>query len=57
MIYDVIAVNMATHRVTVLAEKKTELDAGAAVARMDCDESFYTTVPHGQYADGAVWYE
>jgi hypothetical protein len=56
---DVIAVDMTTHKVTVLAENKTERNADAiesmAILRRGVDETFYVTVPHGRYKDGDEW--
>ena len=50
--YDVIAVNMTTHKVRMLGENKTERNADAiemmAVARLGCDEEFFTRAPTGK---------
>ena len=59
--YDVIAVNMATHRVRLLGESKTERNADAiemmAVMRLGCDEEFFTRAQAGKYKDGDEWNE
>lgn len=57
--FDVIAVNMTTHKLRMIAENKTERNAEAiemmAVARRGVDEEFFVTVPHGRYRDGDDW--
>lgn len=57
--YDVIAVDMTTHRVRLVAENKTEKNAMAiehlALLRNGCDEEFFETVPTGKYKDGEEW--
>ncbi len=59
--YDVIAVNMTTHKVRMLGENKTERNADAiemmAVARLGCDEEFFTKTPAGKYKEGDEWDE
>jgi hypothetical protein len=59
MLYDVVAVNMATHKVRLLAENKTESNADAvvsmAVARRGCDEEFFAAAAAGKYRDGDEW--
>lgn len=59
--HDVIAVNMKTHKVRLLAENKTERNADAiemmAVARRGCDEEFFTKSPAGKYKEGDEWNE
>jgi hypothetical protein len=59
--YDVIAVNMATHKVRVLGENKTERNADAiemmAIDRLGCDEEFFTKAPAGRYKEGDEWDE
>jgi hypothetical protein len=59
--YDVIAVNMTTHKVRLLGENKTERNADAiemmAVARLGCDEEFFTKAPTGKYKEGDEWGE
>lgn len=59
--FDVIAVNLGTHKVRLIGENKTERNADAiemmAVARRGVDEEFFTTVPHGEYKEGDSWNE
>lgn len=59
--YDVIAVDMLTRRVRLLGENKTERNADAiekmAVARLGCDEEFFTRTPAGKYKEGDEWSE
>lgn len=59
--YDVVAVNMSTHKIRVLAENKTEKNADAveimAIHRLGCCEEFFTKVPAGRYKDGDEWNE
>lgn len=59
--YDVIAVNMKTHKVSVIGENKTERNADAietmAVMRIGCDEEFFTKVIAGRYKEGDEWDE
>lgn len=59
--YDVVAVNMKTHKVRLLGENKTERNAEAiemlAVARLGCDEEFFTRAPAGKYREGDEWGE
>lgn len=59
--YDTIAVSLATHKVRLLSENKTERNADAivsmAVNRLGLDEEFFTTVPAGRYKDGDEWNE
>ncbi len=58
-LYDVIAVNMQSHKVRLLMEDKTERNADAiaemAVIRIGCDEEFFAKVPAGQYKNGDEW--
>lgn len=53
---DVIAVNIETKSVRLMAESKTERNAEAivdmAVARRGVEDEFYTTAPAGVYHDG-----
>ena len=57
--YDVIAVNMKTHKVRLLGKNKTERNADAiemmGVARLGCYEEFFTRAPAGKYKDGDEW--
>ena len=59
--YDVIAVNMSTHRIRMLGENKSKRNAEAietmAVIRCGCDEEFFVTVPASRYKDGDEWNE
>ena len=59
--FDVIAVNMETHKVRLIGENKTERNADAiemmAVERLGCDEEFFTKVRAGKYKDGDEWNE
>ena len=58
-VFDVVAVNLATLRVRLLAETKTEKNADAivtmAVMRRGVDEEFFTAVPAGTYTEGDIW--
>jgi hypothetical protein len=58
-LYDVVAVDMKTNKVRLLAENKTERNADAvvnmAVARMGCDEELFAPVAAGKYRDGDEW--
>ncbi len=53
---DVLAVNLATNKVRVIARDKSAADAEAvitmAVMRRGVDEEFFTDAPAGQYQDG-----
>ena len=53
---DVIAVNIKTNRVHILATGKTQPNAEAvaemAVARLGVGEEYYTTAPAGKYKEG-----
>lgn len=54
--FDVLAVNLTTRKVRLMAQDKNERDAEAivemAVIRRGVEEEFYTTVPAGKYAEG-----
>ncbi len=58
-LFDVVAVEMATHKIELMAEKKTERNADAiemmAVGRRGVETHFYTTVPSGKYKNGDEW--
>lgn len=58
-LFDVVAVEMATHRVELLAEKKTERNADAivmmAVVRRGVETHFYGIVPSGKCKNGDEW--
>ena len=54
--FDVIAVNLKTRAVRLMAERKNERNAEAienmAVIRRGCDEEYFDTVPTGKYKEG-----
>lgn len=54
--FDVVAVNLRTKRVLIIATDKGERNADAiinmAVARRGVDEEFYRGVPTGSHKDG-----
>ena len=56
---DVLAVNIDTRRVRLLAESKDERNAEAiinmAVMRRGVEEEFYVAVPAGTYTEGMLW--
>jgi len=58
-VFDVVAVEMATHKIELIAEGKTERNAEAiemmAVGRRGVETHFYATVPHGKYLNGDTW--
>ena len=57
--YDILAVNLRSHKVRIIGEEKTKADAEAyqniAVIRRGVNEEFFVTVPHGSYDEGADW--
>jgi len=57
--FDVVAVNIDSSRVRIIAEGKTEKNAESivnmAVIRRGCDEEFFVTVPSGRYKEGDIW--
>ena len=57
--YDVVAVNLETKRVRLIAEGKSEINADAvimmAVARRGVNEEFFVQVPADTYKDGDTW--
>ena len=59
--YDVIAVNMITHKVRMLGENETARNAYAikmmAIERLGRDEELFTTTPAGRYKEGDEWHE
>lgn len=59
-LYDVLAVNMKTHKVRIIGEKKTLPNANAieimAVARRGVNEEFFTTVSHSSFEVGTQTY-
>lgn len=58
-LFDVVAVEMATHKIELMAEKKTARNADAiemmAVCRRGVETHFYVTVPSGKYKNGDEW--
>ena len=58
-LYDVVAVNIETDKVRVIAERKTLPNAEAivkmAVIRRGVIEEFYSEAPCGQYRNGDSW--
>ena len=59
LLYDVLAVSMKTHHVTLMGEGKTVRDAEAietmAVIRRGVEDEFFVTVEAGKYKDGDEW--
>ena len=59
LLYDVLAVDIATHKVTIIGSNKTERNAYAietmAIMRRGVDSEFFVTVPAGKYSDGDEW--
>lgn len=59
LLYDVLAVDMKTHRVTLIGEGKTARNAEAieamAVMRRGVDDEIFVTVKAGNYQDGDEW--
>lgn len=57
--YDVVAVNIESRKVRLMAENKTERNADAiermAVMRRGVEEEFFATVEHGKYKEGDIW--
>lgn len=58
-LYDVIAVNLTTHKIRMFGENKTLDNAEAIVAmavmRRGVDEEFYKEVPAGKYKEGDTY--
>lgn len=58
-LYDVVAVNLTTNRVRLLATEKTLGNAGAivtmAVVRRAVEDEFFAGAPVGKYKDGDKW--
>jgi hypothetical protein len=58
-LYDVVAVNMKTSEVRLIATGKDHGNADAivkmAIARRGLDEEFYSEVIHGHYEEGDKW--
>ena len=59
LLYDVLAVDMGTHKVAVIGSNKTARNAEAienmAVMRRGVDAEFFVTVPAGKYSNGDEW--
>lgn len=59
MQYDVVAVEISTGTVRVIASDKDKENAEAIVAmalmRRGCNEEFFQEVPQGSYSDGQKW--
>lgn len=57
--YDVLAVNHGTGRISIMAENKTQRNAEAienmAIMRRGLEEDFYVTVPTGTFKEGDQW--
>lgn len=57
--FDVVAVNLHTRIVRLIATDKTERNADAivmmAVGRHGVDNEFFSECPHGKYRDGDKW--
>lgn len=58
-LYDVVAVNLTTKRVRLLATEKTLENAGAivtmAILRRGVEDEFFVGAPVGKYKDGDEW--
>ena len=58
-LFDVVAVDMETHKVRLIAEGKTERKAEAvetmAVVRRGVEKEFFATVKHRRYGNGDEW--
>ena len=58
-LFDVVAVDLETSVVRVIASNKTKLNAEAivmmAVGRRGGDDEFFSEVPAGTYANGSKW--
>ena len=57
--FDVVAVDLKTLKVRLIAENKTERDANAieemAVIRRGVKQEFFSAVKHGAYKEGQQW--
>lgn len=57
--FDVLAVNLTTNKVRILAENRTEKNADAiemmAVENIGVYYEFFVQVPHGTYKEGDEW--
>ena len=58
-LYDVVAVNLKTSKIRLMAEKKTLRNAEAivsmAVMRRGVEEEFFAEVEAGIYKEGDIW--
>lgn len=58
-LFDVVGVDLATHRVRIMATRQTAENADAyvkmAVMRRGVDEEFFAAPPAGLYRDGDTW--
>ena len=58
-LYDVIAVDMKTEKVKIIAAGKTAKNAEAienmAIMRRGVDDEFFASVPHDSFAEGDDW--
>lgn len=58
-LFDVVGVNLATHRVRIMATCQTAENADAyvkmAVMRRGVDKEFFAAPPAGLYQDGDAW--
>jgi hypothetical protein len=57
--FDVIAINIKTNLIEIIANNKTEKNADAiemmAISRRGVETHFYTTIPTGKYKSGDKW--
>ena len=57
--FDVVAINVESRKVRMIAENKGEKAAEAietmAVMRRGVEDEFFCVVPHGKYAEGETW--
>ena len=60
-LFDVLAVDMGTHKVRVIGENKTEFESNKivvmAVYRNGVNREFYTHATSGKYKNGSCWDE
>lgn len=58
--YDVIAVDLCTNEVRIIASNKSAKNANAisemAVIRNGCEEEFFTIAESGKYKDGSIFF-
>lgn len=57
--FDVVAVNIETNKVRLIAENKSERNAEAietmAIMRRGAEEEFFAVVPNGTLKEGGEW--